>query len=103
LPGENAFTFKSIKMKPNKVLASIAIALAVLFTGCKEDDFEEVDGICPIVVTTDPANLATFVSFNQIISATFNANMDPVTFTPESFSLQSAKKLISSKPGYLVL
>ena len=90
--GENIFTFKSNKMKPTKLLASFAIALAVLITGCKKDDFVEVPGVCPIVVTTDPANLATFVPLDKIITATFNVSMEPVTFTPDVFVLQDAKK-----------
>lgn len=83
-------------MKSNKLLASFAIALAVLFTGCQKDDYNEIPGICPVVVETNPANLGTFVSLNKIITATFNVNMEPVNFTPESFILQDQNKSTSA-------
>jgi hypothetical protein len=89
-------------MKLNRLLATFAIALAVLITGCKKDDFVEIAGVCPIVVTTDPVNLATFVPLDKIITATFNVSMDPATFVPEAFTLQDAKKgSVAVNPGVL--
>lgn len=68
-------------MKPKKLFATLAIALVVLIAGCKKDDFVEVVGICPEVISTIPANLATGVPLGQIITATFNEAMNPVTIT----------------------
>jgi hypothetical protein len=79
-------------MKPSNLLTTLALAVAVLFTGCKKDDFVETVGVCPIVITTSPVNLATNVPLNKIVTATFNVNMNPATIIPAAFSLQSAKK-----------
>lgn len=55
----------------------------------------EVIGVCPLVISTNPTNLATNVPLNQIITATFNEEMNPQTFTQASFTVESgsAKKL----------
>lgn len=68
--------------------ATIAIALVVLITACKKDDFVEIFGECPIVVSTNPADAATGVQLDQIITVTFNEAMNPATITPTSFTLQ---------------
>jgi hypothetical protein len=68
-------------MKPKKLFATLAIALVVLIAGCKKDDFVEVVGVCPEVISTIPANLATGVPLGQIITANFNEAMNPVTIT----------------------
>ena len=69
-----------------------ALFLAALIGGCKKDDFVEIVGVCPVVISTDPANLATGVPLDKIITATFNEPMNPVTITPASFTLQGATK-----------
>jgi hypothetical protein len=48
-----------------------ALSLATFIDGCKKNDFVPVDGICPLVVSTDPANGATSVALNKVISITF--------------------------------
>ena len=74
-------------------LPLLAIFLAILFiSSCKKDDFVTTVGVCPIVVSTDPANLATGVPLDKVITATFNETMDPLTITPASFSLQTGAK-----------
>lgn len=62
----------------------------VLFAGCKKDTFTEIDGVCPLVVRTDPANGATGVPIDQIITATFNENMDPATINEMSFTVMGS-------------
>ena len=81
-------------------------ALATLFliafiSGCKKDDFVAKVGVCPIVISTDPTNLATGVPLDKIITATFSEPMDPATITPESFSLQSGAKGLVAFEGLL--
>jgi hypothetical protein len=85
LSGENIFTINLNKMKPIKMLTVFAIALLVFTMGCKKDDFVEVPGMCPTVIT-DPVNLSTSVPPNKIITATFSVNMNPATINAESFS-----------------
>jgi hypothetical protein len=68
--------------------AVTAIFMAALIGGCKKDKYVETVGVCPLVVSTDPANLATGVPLDQIVNATFNEEMNPLTITPTSFTLQ---------------
>jgi len=53
-------------MKANKLLSTIAILFIVLISGCANDDFEEVVGLCPIVTATNPIDGASGVPLNQI-------------------------------------
>jgi len=78
-----------MKLKVKNLLAVVAFA-AVLFTGCKKDTFTEIDSICPLVLRTDPANGATGVPLDQIITATFNENMDPATINEVSFTVMGS-------------
>jgi len=69
--------------------AIVALFLATLFSGCKDEKVGIV-GLCPSVVSTVPANLATNVPLNQVITATFNEKMNPATITDASFTLTGA-------------
>ncbi len=79
-------------MKPTKLLTIITFVLIVLFSGCKKDTFIETPGLCPLVVSTDPVDLAIGVPLNKVITATFNENMNPLTITPASFTLETGAK-----------
>ncbi len=63
-----------------------AFLLTAFIGGCKDENVEKV-GLCPLVVSTNPANLATGVPLNQVITITFNEAMDPATIMPTAFSL----------------
>jgi hypothetical protein len=80
-------------MKTKKLLASLIIASIVLFAGCAHDDFEEIDGMCPVVLSTNPDNGAINVPLDQVITATFNEEMNPATFTQASFTLQGTNQV----------
>lgn len=79
-------------MKMKKLLTTIAVVMIVLFAGCKKDTYKETPGLCPLVVSTDPINLATGVPLNKIITATFNVNMNGATITPSTFIIESVAK-----------
>jgi len=70
------------------LIKTVALVMVVLFTGCKKDDFVPVVGLCPVVVSTNPANSATGVALNQNITVTFNTKMNPGTINQESFTLR---------------
>ena len=82
---------KCISMKTGrKILGTTAIAaffMAAFIGGCK-DKTTDIVGKCPAVLSTDPANLATGVPLNKIVTVTFNEKMNPLTITPASFDLQ---------------
>jgi hypothetical protein len=90
-----------MKTKRLWITALATFFLAVFISGCKKDDFVVTPGVCPVVLSTDPVNLATGVPLDKVITATFNEPMDPATITPESFSLQSGSKGLVSLAGAL--
>ena len=61
---------------------------AVLIIGCQKDDYKEILGVCPVVVSTNPDNLSTGVPLNQVITVTFNGAMNPATITTSAITLQ---------------
>jgi uncharacterized repeat protein (TIGR02543 family) len=75
-------------MKKLKLLATLALASVIFITGCKKDEYQEKIGVCPLVVSTIPADKAINVPLNQIVSATFNEKMNPETITQTSFTLE---------------
>jgi hypothetical protein len=74
-------------MKTNKLIMTLTLATAVLISGCKKDTFVEDIGECPIVLVTNPENDASNVSTSEIITVTFNKEMDSTTITPTSITL----------------
>jgi hypothetical protein len=72
-------------MKTKILLFTFAILCIALITGCEKDDFEETVGVCPIVESTTPLSNALNVPLGQIITATFNEEMDPSSITSTSF------------------
>ena len=75
-------------MKTKKLLTAITIFVAVILAACKKDDFVEVVGVCPIVVSTNPVNAATGVPLEKIITITFNEEMNPSTINQTTITLQ---------------
>ncbi len=71
-------------MEMKNVLSILFLATVMVFTACQEDDYEEIIGVCPIVVSTDPGNQAIGVSLDKIISVTFNTEMNPATINTSS-------------------
>jgi hypothetical protein len=45
-------TLNFSKMKTKKLLLTFAILFIALISGCAKDDFVEVDGLCPEVLST---------------------------------------------------
>jgi hypothetical protein len=67
--------------------ATLAVLLmAAIIAGCRDENVETV-GSCPIVESTNPADLQTGVPQSQVITITFNIPMDPATITQSSFTL----------------
>lgn len=81
---------KSLKinqMKNKTLLFTFAILCIALIFGCENDDFQEVVGVCPIIESTTPLSNALNVPVGQIITATFNEEMDPSSITSASFTV----------------
>ena len=87
-------------MIAKKLLTTIAFAFVLLFSGCAEDDFVGVDGLCPLVLSTVPENGDIDIPLNQVITATFNEKMNPSTITDASFTVSANGALIDGTVSY---
>ncbi len=77
----------------NLLATFFAIMAVVGISGCQKDDFKEVVGLCPEVISTSPENGATAVSLDKVITVTFNGRMDSATINQASFKVQGATLL----------
>jgi len=84
-------------MKTRKLLAAFALILVVLITGCKKDTYLATVGVCPLVVSTIPANGAIGIPLNQVVSATFNEAMNPTTINASSLTLTATMNIAGVK------
>lgn len=77
-------------MNNNKIFnlkfAITAFFLMAFTAGCS-DQIVGVEGYCPVVESTSPANSAINVELNEVITVTFTGKVDPATITPSSFIL----------------
>ena len=76
-----------------------AIFLTVFIDGCKDENVATI-GVCPKVLSTNPANAATNVPLTQIITVTFNEKMNPATITQASLTLQGITPVTEKKMNY---
>ena len=83
-------------------LTTTVLLLVVLFTGCKKDDHLAVVGVCPLVVSTIPADKAVNIPLNQVVSATFNELMNTATITTSSFTLTGTTAIAGVKAATVV-
>ncbi|MFI5136419.1 MAG: ice-binding family protein [Sphingobacteriales bacterium] len=67
---------------------SMVLLLAIFTAGCKKDNYKgAVQGLCPVVVSTDPMDKAVDVVLNKVISATFNTAMRHATINNLTFTI----------------
>ncbi|HSY77067.1 MAG TPA: Ig-like domain-containing protein [Bacteroidia bacterium] len=75
--------------------------LVIFATGCEKDREEKgIIGICPIVISTNPANNAVNVNLNTKITASFNEGMNPSTINTATFVLKQGTTMISGVVTY---
>lgn len=75
-----------------------ALMLLTFIGACKKDDFkDEVIGVCPVVVATDPMDKAVDVPLNKVISITFNTDMDSTTINSQTFAIKQGATAITGK------
>ncbi len=75
-------------MKMKKLLTTLAIVSVGIIAGCQKDSFQEIIGVCPVVVSTNPIDGASGIRLDKIITVTFNEKMNPETITNTSFIIQ---------------
>ncbi|WP_293872485.1 Ig-like domain-containing protein [Flavobacterium sp.] len=74
-------------MRQKNLLVTIAIVVVTLISSCAKDDFQETVGLCPVVTATNPLDNTTNVPLNQIITVTFNEEINPATINQTSFTI----------------
>jgi len=76
------------------IVGLMILLSALIFTGCKKDNFKAVQGVCPLV-TTDPMDKAVDVVLGKVITATFNTTMDPATINKTTFIIMQGATPVS--------
>jgi hypothetical protein len=87
-------------MKSKKLLSIIAIAFIVLLTGCEDDNYIDNTGIYPVASITTPANGTINAPLDQVISVTFNVEVNPATVNQLSFTLQQGTTPVAGTITY---
>lgn len=77
-----------MKAKQLWLSALAGLFLALFIGGCVDENVETV-GVCPLVLSTDPANLGTNVPLDKAITVTFNESMNPATITPGALTISA--------------
>jgi hypothetical protein len=62
----------------------VALVMIALVAGCGR---EQSPAVLPVVISTSPANLATAVPVNGVVTATFNLAMSPATINGATFTV----------------
>ncbi len=79
----------------------ILLLIIMLATGCKKVTEEAGStGICPIVISTIPANNATGVTINTTLAATFNEAMNASTINSTTFIVKQGTTVIPGVVAY---
>ncbi|MFA4917563.1 MAG: Ig-like domain-containing protein, partial [Syntrophales bacterium] len=91
------------KMKINLKMWLTPLLLVLIMTGCDERiGLNSPPPITtPTVSSTNPANNAVAVPFNQMITATFSEAMDSATITTASFTLMQGSSFVSGTVSYV--
>lgn len=75
-----------------------ALMLLTFIGACKKDDFkDEIVGLCPVVVSTDPMDKAVDVPLNKVISITFNTGMDSTTINNQTLIIKQGTTTVTGK------
>jgi len=86
-------------MKLKNLLSTLAIAAVVLMVGCNKDDDNNLD-LAPTVNSSDPANNATDVVLNKIVTVTFSEAMNPLTLTETTFTINQGTTPVAGTVSY---
>ncbi|WP_051227817.1 InlB B-repeat-containing protein [Gillisia sp. JM1] len=75
---------------------AFAFALVLIITGCSKDDVVEIVGVCPIVLSTVPEDGDINVPLDQVITVTFNEDVNPETINEETFMVDGPTQLVGT-------
>jgi uncharacterized repeat protein (TIGR02543 family) len=91
------------KMKINLKMWLTPLLLVLIMTGCDERIGLNSPPLLttPTVSSTNPANSAVVVPFNQKVTATFSEVMDSATITTATFTLMQGSSFVSGTVSYV--
>ena len=82
--------------KNYSIILSLVLLFTVFMAGCKKDDYKgAIQGVCPVVASTDPMNKAVDVVLNKVISVTFNTAMRPASISNTTFTIMQGSTIIA--------
>jgi len=88
-------------MKFKNLLTTFAIATVIFTVSCsKDDDNTNDDSLLPSVISTNPANNATNVVLNKVITATFSEAMNPLTISSLTFNIKDGVTAVEGTVSY---
>ncbi len=77
------------------------ILMSAFLWQCEKDTFEgETVGVCPEVISSDPASNATNVVTNKIITATFNVAMNPSSINGATYTIKLGDAMVPGVVTY---
>jgi hypothetical protein len=83
-------------LKTSRWVLAVLLLLAAFMAGCKKDDYKgAIQGVCPVVVSTDPMNKAVDVALNKVISVTFNTAMNPAAINNATFTIMQGSTSVA--------
>ena len=114
ITGVVSYNGSTAKFSPSSNLSPGVMYTATITTGAKDlsgnpmaanyvwsfTTGTALDNTPPTVIVTDPANLATNVLLNKIVTAKFSESMDPATINSTTFKLQQGINTISGSVNY---
>lgn len=80
-------------MKTKKRFGILTMLAVMFLAACSNDEEVAVSGLCPLVISTIPANGALNVPQDQVISVTFNKQMRTSTITNASFTVEGVSPI----------
>lgn len=86
-------------MKIKNLFSIFAIATIVFFAGCSKDDNTDLNK-APTVTSSDPANNATEVVLNKIVTVKFSQAMDPSSLTATTFTIDKGTTPVIGTVSY---
>ena len=86
-------------MKIKNLFSIFAIATIVFLAGCSKDDNTDLNK-APTVTSSDPANNATEVVLNKIVTVKFSQAMDPSSLTATTFTIDKGTTPVMGTVSY---
>lgn len=111
VPGIVTYDGETATFNPTELLAYNTIYTGIVKTSVKDTSgnalqveyiwsFTTISPTLPIIISTDPQNLATNVPLNKVITATFNKEMNPLTITGENVTISTNGNAIAGAVTY---